>query len=933
VLTLLLLSLAFTATTMMLGTTAAHAIPPASAVGSNGVTHPAQNVGVNAPAAGGGSELNVVANVQGLQSGYNGQLYDGFSPPDVQVATGPTEVVEMVNVHEEVFSKTGATLSYNTLASVFNAGTDDIADPRVLYDNTSQRFFASVFDWTTQKVDVAASRAPNVDSGWYDFSYCHVVGGNCAQDICPDQPYIGVSADKIVVTANAYYVGTGSNPCRPTGNYAFQEYWVQDKSLLTSGTSGIFYSYTNSYWFGLRPVTSYGSTAYFVCSDCVSGSMLLLQVSGIPSQGVSPTINNLYLPFVAPNYPVPAPHYGNSDVIDTNSDFEIQDTAWSGNGFWVTMNDGCVPAGDNALRSCVKLVGVSVSPPTITANSDIYGPPGEYLFYPAVAADSFGNIVIVGGYSSTSINPGVFITGLKSGESFNALESNLVTLTQGTGWYCGFYRSANLCRYGDYFGASPDPADRTLIWIAGQYETSSGWSTSVASVRVGLAAVTLSYSTQDGTSAPQSPVITYTESGTAMTAMLTRSPQTFYMDFGSTWSVGTSLGGTSSERWASSGNQGGTVTQDAAAVVQYYHQYLVKPQYSVTGGGSGYGAPSVTCPSFGSPASSSSGSPIWTDAGGTCSYASTLPGSSGTERWSPASTTVASGTAGTVSDVYYHQYLLTVGYSVKDGGAPTAPMVTAVQFGSSGLTTLSLTPSGYWLDGGSAWKADTAIAGATGERWVDNGTTSGTVSAAATETFTYQHQYYVNIASSSLEGGSVSSVNGWLDAGTTVTLSAQASSGWQFEGWNGSGTGFYSGTSPGQSFTLGGSGTETAVFYPGLSVAVSGSGTVQYTVNGVQRTITASNSTVYEPKGTSVTLTASASSFLYAFTGWSGAVTGSSSQTLQLSAPASVVANFGLNFVVMGGIVAVVVVGILGVVLVLRKRGGGGMPYPPPPPP
>jgi hypothetical protein len=39
-------------------------------------------------------------------------------------------------------------------------------------------------------------------------------------------------------------------------------------------------------------------------------------------------------------------------------------------------------------------------------------------------------------------------------------------------------------RYGDYFAASPDPFDRSAIWVAGEYHKQPTWSTYIARVHI-----------------------------------------------------------------------------------------------------------------------------------------------------------------------------------------------------------------------------------------------------------------------------------------------------------------------------------------------------------------------------------------------------------------------------------------------------------------
>src|SRR5256885_12587699 len=40
----------------------------------------------------------------------------------------------------------------------------------------------------------------------------------------------------------------------------------------------------------------------------------------------------------------------------------------------------------------------------------------------------------------------------------------------------------SVCRYGDYFGASQDPADPGIVWVSGEYGTAPGWATFIAAM-------------------------------------------------------------------------------------------------------------------------------------------------------------------------------------------------------------------------------------------------------------------------------------------------------------------------------------------------------------------------------------------------------------------------------------------------------------------
>ena len=96
--------------------------------------------------------------------------------------------------------------------------------------------------------------------------------------------------------------------------------------------------------------------------------------------------------------------------------------------------------------------------------------------------------------------------------------------------------------------------------------------------------MTLSYSVTGGGNGYGQPSFQYTYYGTTQNVTLTQFPETYTVDVGSSWSVSTSLPGSSqSERWATSDVASGTASSSQTVAFVYQHQYLL----SVTGGSVG----------------------------------------------------------------------------------------------------------------------------------------------------------------------------------------------------------------------------------------------------------------------------------------------------------------------------------------------------------
>ncbi len=149
-----------------------------------------------------------------------------------------------------------------------------------------------------------------------------------------------------------------------------------------------------------------------------------------------------------------------------------------------------------------------------------------------------------------------------------------------------------------------------------------------------------------------------------------------------------------------------------------------------------------------------------------------------------------------------------------------------------------------------------------------------------------------------------------------------ATAGWQFENWSGSGQGSYSGDNGSASIEVDSPLTETATFYPGLTITASGKLSVSYTYGESAGTVPeGAPKTIYAASGTSIQLTAKPKMFLYSFAGWTGSVTDkNSSISTVLDGPQNITADFTYNYVSIGLIAAGVIIIIAGAVILIMRR-------------
>jgi hypothetical protein len=268
---------------------------------------------------------------------------------------------------------------------------------------------------------------------------------------------------------------------------------------------------------------------------------------------------------------------------------------------------------------------------------------------------------------------------------------------------------------------------------------------------------------------------------------------------------------------------------------------------------------------------------------------------------------------------------LTFSYSVTGGaGTSTAPVLTYTAGGATKTASLSQTSQIISVDGGTSWSINDLLSSSTStERWLTSQTTTGTAIAALTTDFIFTHQYYVTANPDPVTGGSISILSGWFDAGTQFQTAASPKSGWQFERWSGSGNGSYTGNSISTQIVVNAPLTETATFYPGLTITASGNVSVAYSNAAATGSVHPGISKViYFPAGTDIQLIAKTKLFIYSFSGWTGLTTsGKSKISIMLDAPQNIITSSSYNYINIGiAIIVVIVIIVLVIVAVARKK-------------
>jgi hypothetical protein len=160
---------------------------------------------------------------------------DGAHPPDTHGAKGALYFVEVTNRHIDMYRTTPfhVTLEKSlTLAEFFGYSTEDLFDPRVVYDSTWKRWIviaaACQESTTTQLLLIAVSKTFDPTSDFYFYTDVNVGPNGYFFDF----PQLGIDQDAVLFTANIY---TNASCDTEGGTFLEAEFFAVAKARLYNG--------------------------------------------------------------------------------------------------------------------------------------------------------------------------------------------------------------------------------------------------------------------------------------------------------------------------------------------------------------------------------------------------------------------------------------------------------------------------------------------------------------------------------------------------------------------------------------------------------------------------------------------------------------------------------------------------------------------------
>jgi hypothetical protein len=428
-------------------------------------------------------------------------------PPDANGAVGPNHFVEFINGSFAVYSKsTGSSvkritdLHFWSSAGVVVSTDDATTDPRIIYDPTVQRWFASMVDVNQSAPDpfilandflLAVSDTSDPTLTWHGFILpADPDNGNFA-----DFPTLGVDSTAVYLSGDLYH---GQNTPLKPALFSFP------KADLLAANPTI----ANRTWFGglsydtngqvLQPVSCFDSsvTGQMVAVTDIGNdsnlhsNLVCFAVQNASGRGatLSPSTFVPTLPWMVPDnadfgQPLLTPTQPDGTSILMANDARLSARANAVGGVIYAVHN-------THLNNHLALRWYRVrAVDSVLLESGTLADPGLDFFFPSIAANNSGVVVIGFNACGPGVNVSCYAVAGQTAGGATTFGSPLVLQAGATSYHGDDEVLADLLgnpvfsRWGDYSATSVDPADPNRFWTIQMFPSDAAnndvWSTQI----------------------------------------------------------------------------------------------------------------------------------------------------------------------------------------------------------------------------------------------------------------------------------------------------------------------------------------------------------------------------------------------------------------------------------------------------------------------
>jgi hypothetical protein len=417
------------------------------------------------------------------------------TPPDTTGAIGTSRYIELINDRYAIYNRSGGTMASGSLRGLAKANTDCVTDPQIIWDPQTKRFYYVVLEFShflgpgpcgganpANRLYVGFSRTSSPSNGttsWCKYSYNYFPEDF---DALPDYPKLGDNSAFLLIGSNMFDNSTG-------GFIGADVAWIKKPGAGSSCPAKPAANHRSGPLFGsdsqpsFTPVpanqTDTSGTGYVVAAS----SPFFGAANFVDTFPISTNFSNPFGPPVAHNvaafaFPPNAPQFGTSQLLDTldarlTQAVSALDPSKNTTAIWTQHT---VAGGAGSVVRWYEL-GAGVNAPLLSgALSD----GSLYVFNGAISPDRrvngssklFGDAFIVGFNTSSASD---FVRIQMASQWANEPMSNFVEVKPSHAPNEDFSCGAPFpCRWGDYSGATPDPASSPFsnhgqVWLSNQW--------------------------------------------------------------------------------------------------------------------------------------------------------------------------------------------------------------------------------------------------------------------------------------------------------------------------------------------------------------------------------------------------------------------------------------------------------------------------------
>jgi hypothetical protein len=435
---------------------------------------------------------------------------DGALPPDPNLAVGPNHIVQIVNMHFEIWDKAGNRLfGPKQTTALWSAVGGPCADENdgdgiALYDQLANRWLMTQFSLNTDPLTgdprgpfyecISVSQTPDPTGAWFEYAF----NLSKTNNVMNDYP-------KLAVWPDAYYMsdiqfsGSQFTDFAGVGAYAF------DRSSMLQGKPAtyVYFNLNNidPALFSMLPSNldgatppSVGTPNYFAQFDDSAWGYPQDQLEiwkfhvdwNTPSN--STFTDPAYLataPFDSNlcNFDLCVTQPGTSQRLDALSDRLMFRLQYRNFASYKTMVVNHTVDANGANLAGIRWYELRNSGSGWQINQQgTYSPDANNRWMGSIAMDGAGNIALGYSVSSSTVYPSIRYTGRLAGDPPGTMSQGEKTLIAGGG-----AQLDSSGRWGDYSSMVVDPSDDRTFWYTQEYYSASSegnWQTRIGSFRL-----------------------------------------------------------------------------------------------------------------------------------------------------------------------------------------------------------------------------------------------------------------------------------------------------------------------------------------------------------------------------------------------------------------------------------------------------------------